>query len=235
MKNQNSSFFWAIVLTSVGIAYLFKNFGMLQFSLPKNLISWRLIPLIVGINAFWKGKNMEGIIAVSLAVIFYIPDFLTDPQILVYRKLWPLLLVAAGALVLSNMYFPSINKPTASVLNKDAQSFDSINETCIMGGSSNKVVSNSFVGGRLNALMGGMELDLREAELADNAILKVFIVMGGFELTVPKEWNIKIDVLPIMGGVDDQIKQYPSDIINTEKKLFISGNIVMGGIHIKRV
>ncbi len=234
MKNQNSSIFWAIALTSVGLLFLCKNFGLLDFKWPVNIISWRLIPLIAGINALLKGKTLEGCIGVGVAVIFYIPDFLTNSQMMTYHKLWPLLLVAAGALALSKVYFPSLNNPATLSLDKE-QSFDVINETCMMGGSTAKIVSSNFKGGKLNAFMGGMELDFREAQLSENAVINVLIGMGGLELIIPKEWNLKIDVFPIMGGVDDQIKQYPSDVVDTNKKLIISGTVVMGGIHIKRV
>lgn len=58
--------------------------------------------------------------------------------------------------------------------------------------------------------------------------------MGGLELRVPKEWNVMIDVLPIMGGVEDQITKFPDSVVNKEKKFYLSGNVVMGGVEIKR-
>jgi hypothetical protein len=55
------------------------------------------------------------------------------------------------------------------------------------------------------------------------------------QLKIPKEWNVIIDVLPIMGGVEDQIMKYPDSVVDKEKRFLISGNVIMGGIEIKRV
>jgi predicted membrane protein len=235
MKNKNSSIFWAIILTSAGILFLMRNFGLLHFNWSVNLFSWRLIPLIIGINAFLKGKKLEGLIGIGIAVVFFIPDFLTDPQIVMYRKLWPLLLVAGGGLILSKMYFPELSNPQILETSADGKDFEVINENCIMGGSSNKIVSKNFKGGRVNIVMGGLEYDFRDAQLTENVVINTFVLMGGLELIVPKEWNVKIDVLPIMGGVEDQINKYPSDVVDPDKKLILTGNVVMGGINIRRV
>jgi predicted membrane protein len=235
MKNKNASIFWAMVLTSVGILFLMRNFGLLHFNWSLNIFSWRLIPLIVGINAFLKGKKIEGLIGVGIAVVFFIPDFLTDPQIVMYRKLWPLLLVAGGGYILSKLYFPEL--PTSKILEPSVHTddFETLNENCIMGGSSNKIVSKNFKGGRVNIVMGGLEYDFRDAQLTENATINTFVLMGGLDVLVPKEWNVKIDVLPIMGGVEDAINKYPSDVVDPNKKLVITGNVIMGGINIRRV
>jgi Domain of unknown function (DUF5668) len=235
MKNKNASIFWAIVLTSAGILFLMRNFGLLNFNWSVNLFSWRLIPLIVGINAFLKGKKIEGIIGVGIAVILFIPDFLTDPQLIMYRKLWPLLLVAGGAYIISKMYFPELASSKVFEPAIITDDFETLNENCIMGGSSNKIVSKNFKGGRVNIVMGGLEYDFRDAQLTENAVINTFVLMGGLEIIAPKEWNIKIDVLPIMGGTEDQINKYPSDVVEPEKKLIIAGTVIMGGVNIRRV
>ena len=82
--------------------------------------------------------------------------------------------------------------------------------------------------------MGGAQIDLTEADLAEKSGLNVFILMGGLELRVPKEWNVQIDVLPIMGGVEDQITKFPDSVVNKDKRFYLTGNVVMGGVEIKR-
>lgn len=231
--NKKSTFFWAITLTVLGGLFLLRNFGLLDFHFPLRLISWRLIPLIIGINAFLKGKNVEGVIATSIAVIFYIPDFLSKADYAIYVKLWPLLLVALGGLIVYKFYNPKYDFKTTTFMaeNSDAQF---LNESNVMGGTNKKIFSKNFIGGRINCIMGGVQLDLTEADLGPNAALNVFILMGGAEIRAPKEWNIIIDVLPIMGGVEDQIFKYPASVVNSEKKIYLTGNVLMGGIEIKR-
>lgn len=232
-SNKNASYFWAIALTILGGLFLLRNFGLLDFNLPIKLISWRLIPLIIGINAFLKGKKVEGVVATSIAVIFYIPDFLNKADYAVYVKLWPLLLVALGGLILYKFYNPKYDF-YAKPFDSDVTNEKFFHESNIMGGTNKKIFSKQFEGGRLTCIMGGAQLDFTEADIAANSVISVFILMGGLQLRVPKEWNVIIDVFPIMGGVEDQITKFPTTVVNPEKKIFLTGNVAMGGVEIKR-
>jgi hypothetical protein len=233
-NNKNSVIFISVLLVSLGAVLLLRNFGLLDFKFPEKIISWRLIPLIIGINAFLKGKNIEGLIATTIAVVFFIPDYLTPEQIKFYRKLWPLLLVAIGGLILFKHYNPKYDLPKRE-LNAEGKDSEFLNESNIMAGTVKKVFSKEFEGGRINCIMGGAEIDLTESDLASASALNVLVIMGGLQLKIPKEWNVIIDVLPIMGGVEDQIMKYPDSVVDKEKRFLISGNVIMGGIEIKRV
>jgi hypothetical protein len=233
-NNKNSVIFISVLLVSLGAVLLLRNFGLLDFKFPEKIISWRLIPLIIGINAFLKGKNIEGLIATTIAVVIFIPDYLTPEQIKFYRKLWPLLLVAIGGLILFKHYNPKYDLPKRE-LNAEGKDSEFLNESNIMAGTVKKVFSKEFEGGRINCIMGGAEIDLTESDLASASALNVLVIMGGLQLKIPKEWNVIIDVLPIMGGVEDQIMKYPDSVVDKEKRFLISGNVIMGGIEIKRV
>lgn len=233
-NNKNSVFFWSILLVSIGGLLLSRNFGIVDFHFPKNFINWRLIPLIIGVNALLKGETTKGIIATTLAVVFYVPDFLNDAERETFLKLWPLLLVGLGGLLVYKYFNPKMDMPKRE-LKADGSEVDTVNESNIMGGTSKKIFSQNFEGGQMNCIMGGGQIDFSEAGLGTNAVLNVFLVMGGLELRIPKDWNVIIDVLPIMGGINDQITKFPDNVVNKDKKLFITGNIVMGGVEIKRI
>ena len=53
--------------------------------------------------------------------------------------------------------------------------------------------------------MGGIEMDLRPASTATgDAVIDVFVMWGGIEITVPPDWAVVNHILPIMGGVVDK-------------------------------
>lgn len=235
MKKQNnySSFIWAGVLVVLGLYFLLKNFGLISFRLPTYLISWRIIPFIIGINALTKQKYFEGIFAIGLSIFFFAPDFISKEAYQTYSKLWPLLLVVAGGAIVYKRLRPTY--PDATFKNKqDVNTRDKINETYIMSGGNKKITSSQFSGGRILCVMGGSQMDLTNANLNAPALIDIFVLMGGVELRIPKEWNVQVDVLPIMGGVEDKITTYPDHVVNPAQRLVISGNIVMGGLEIKR-
>ena len=233
-NNQNTTFFWALVFIAGGGIFLMRNFGMLDFNIPIKLISWRLIPLVIGVNALLRRDYINGIIAITIAVVFYIPDFLTAAERTQYYKLWPLLLVGVGLTILAKYMFPGQFESCsgAKVLTEDR---NYVNESNVMAGSSSKFVTKDFTGGKVTCIMGGSELNLTEADLQNNATPRVFILMGGMEMRIPKEWNVKLDMFPIMGGVEDQITKFPENVVDKSKVFIITGYVVMGGIEIKRI
>jgi len=54
-------------------------------------------------------------------------------------------------------------------------------------------------------MFGGSEVDLRDAKQSSGeAKFDVFVMFGGAEITVPKDWEIVIKGLPLFGGMDDK-------------------------------
>ncbi|MDH3261436.1 MAG: cell wall-active antibiotics response protein [Acidimicrobiia bacterium] len=61
--------------------------------------------------------------------------------------------------------------------------------------------AEDFWSGKLTTVMGGVDLDLRDAVLAPGgADLVVFTVMGGVALRVPSTWIVEADGRAIVGG-----------------------------------
>ncbi len=88
-----------------------------------------------------------------------------------------------------------------------------------------------FQGADLTAVMGGVKLDLSNAPMAgDTAVIDVFALMGGTEIFVPRDWDVTVKVISLMGGCSD--KRRPSTLPAT-KHLIIQGMAVMGGVEIK--
>lgn len=80
------------------------------------------------------------------------------------------------------------------------------------------------------ALMGGTELDFREAVLPLGVTqVQVLAIMGGAEIIVPPGVNVESHGIGIMGGFDDAGQQEHDPAAPT---LRIAGLAVMGGVEI---
>ena len=96
---------------------------------------------------------------------------------------------------------------------------------------SRRVTSPQFKGGEVVAVMGGGELDLREAKLAEGrARLEMNLIMGGITLRVPEDWAVEFQGTPIMGGVEDQTKRLAGE---PKGRLVVTGVLLLSGIVIK--
>jgi hypothetical protein len=90
--------------------------------------------------------------------------------------------------------------------------------------------ATAFEGGSLLAWFGGIELDLRDAELASGAELTAHAIFGGIQIRIPPHWRVESDAKAIFGGVDAQT--HAGDDPDAPL-LRLTGTAVFGGIDVR--
>ena len=91
------------------------------------------------------------------------------------------------------------------------------------------VMSQAFRGGSVSASLGAIEIDLRNARLAeDGANLSLSSRMGNITLRVPQDWVVEVNGSIHMGAVKDQRPQQPT----TGPRLSLNVAASMGGVQI---
>lgn len=108
-----------------------------------------------------------------------------------------------------------------------------INAVAVMGGARESIANTDFRGGFVRAVMGGIELDCREARIVSPpARIEATVLMGGAQLKVPPEWAVQLEANVMMGGAQDT---RPASDARTGRApdLIISASITMGGLEIK--
>jgi len=102
-------------------------------------------------------------------------------------------------------------------------------EVAVMGGVQRKNVTSDFRGGEATAVMGGIDVDLRDAVMErPEAVLDVSTVMGGVKIRVPETWTVVSRVNTVMGGFKDDTRRPREE----EHRLIVKGTIVMGGLKV---
>jgi hypothetical protein len=82
------------------------------------------------------------------------------------------------------------------------------------------------------AVMGGGEIDLRQASFAEGEVrIRALAVMGGIQILVPEGAQVHVHAIGIMGGTAEpaQVPAMPG-----APKIVVTGLAVMGGIDVKR-
>jgi hypothetical protein len=108
----------------------------------------------------------------------------------------------------------------------DAHS-DQVALVAILDGVALKSRSRAFRGGSMFSWLGGIAVDLREAELAPDAHLDVRSVLGGIAIRVPPGWRVESDVKALGGGVAVDATEPEADDAPT---LRLDGFSVLGGV-----
>jgi hypothetical protein len=107
---------------------------------------------------------------------------------------------------------------------------DELALVAVFDGIDLKSRARAFRGGSLLAWLGGIALDLSEAELADGARLSVNVFLGGVAIKTPPNWRIEGDVKSVFGGVkmDGPARDDPDAPLLT-----IEGMALLGGIAVE--
>jgi len=140
-------------------------------------------------------------------------------------ELWPLALVFVGGNMLWQVFGRSRGGRRSGL--DDSSEFDIM---AAMAGVSRRISSKNFKGGAATAIMGGCELDLRDAAIQDGpAEIELFSFWGGIELRVPQEWDVRVKGTAIMGGYEDKT----ASIGDGSQVLIVTGTIFMAGVEIR--
>ncbi len=205
----------------VGLVFLLENLGYIhhidiwQF--------WPVIPILIGIGQIAKPKQYRNYTSGAILIIVGAVFLGNNLDIINFNigDIWPLFLILVGFSILKH----AIWKPKAEETNVDF-----IDMNFILSGGEFNFASKKLTGGKLTAIMGGGELDLRDAVMAgDEVIIDVFAFWGGIDLRVPKTWRVVVHATPFMGGIESKV----STTADSTKTLIIKGTAIMGGVEIK--
>ena len=126
--------------------------------------------------------------------------------------------VAAGMLV--KRAFPSAGDETS----------DEVTLVAVFDGIELKSRASAFRGGSMLSWFGGIAVDLREAELAPDAHLRVMTALGGIAIRLPAGTTVESKATAIAGGVDVAA---PKPGTEDGPRLVLDGFALLGGIAVK--
>jgi predicted membrane protein len=230
---------WGGLIAVIGLAILVDNLGL--FPGIQLVRFWPMILVAIGLmNIACRSGRFFGVILVIVGAMLQLSEL--GYAHFGWNQIWPVALISVGLLVmwsslearkrLSNNP-PAVDDPVAQS-SGDARGL--LNEVAIFGGVDRRVVTNDFRGGAINAIFGGVELDLSHAEMIQpQAELEVNAIFGGVELRVPDEWRVVSRNQAIFGGYDDKTRasDLPDNPDAPRKTLLLTGSVIFGGVEIK--
>ena len=185
---------------------------------------WPAAIAAVGVTVVRRASDVSaqliGGLLITVGVALAAAHFFGWP--LKLSRLWPLWLVVAGGAMLARAL--RIAEPSS------ASADQHVSDVVFWSGVQRRITSPAFKRADVTAVMGGVELDLRGASTGGGeAVLDVFIVMGGLEVRVPPDWTVTNQVVAIMGGASDKTGGFQ----DARNRLLIRGFVMMGGVEVK--
>ena len=212
-----------VMIAAVGVLLTLDNMGVAHAA--DYLRYWPVGLIAIGLVKLWQaGQGRCGGIGGTLFVgagALLLLDAL-DLIRLSTDAVWPMVLVFFGMSMVWRGW--SGGRPAAA----DQSAF--ISGMAVLGGVKRGNNSRAFRGGDLTAIMGGCEIDLRQAAIDGEAVIDVFAMWGSIELRVPDDWTVNSRVVPLLGGVEDKTHPAPG---STAHRLVLRGFAVMAGVEVK--
>lgn len=208
-----------IVFIVVGIIVGLNSFGITNINIFFDGW-WTLFIIIPAINGLVTNEEKTGSIIwliIGIALLLGCQDLISFD--ILWKLTLPVILVFIGLSIMFN------NNGKKSSKNTDD------NEYCAcFSGQTIKFDGKDFKVAEVNAIFGGITIDLTNAKVKDGAVIDATAVFGGVTILIPEDLKVEIKSTSVFGGVSDKTK-------NKEKKdkvtLHVNGCSIFGGVDIK--
>jgi len=248
-------FILGVFILLVGIALALDRLGVVQAHHAMRF--WPAVLIVFGLTVLQRGRH-AAVTGLLLIIVggWLLLNTLGIVSLQVWEFLWPLILVFIGARIImrsgrmrsgtpnerpgfgqaptaaSQPYNPS--QPYSPVTPANAPSTNASEHASVfsvLGSCRRRWGKTTFRSAEAVCVMGGFELDLREALMGaeGSAQIELLVIMGGLHVLVPQNWTVNSNVVPILGGIDDKTRTSAS---GATQQLILRGTVLMGGVEI---
>jgi predicted membrane protein len=212
-----------LIIIAIGALFTLDNLGLVEAH--RYFRYWPAALILVGVLKVWQSRGGAGAFGGLLFIVAGLWLLGATFHLVTVNvfDLWPLLLVLFGA----SLVWRGLRggrRPAAT----DGHS--TVSALAVLGGVHRGNNSRAFRGGDLTAVLGGCEIDLRQAAIDGEAVIDVFAMWGGIEIKVPEDWTVASSVVPILGGFEDQTRPQRGA---ANHRLIVRGFAIMGGVEVK--
>jgi len=199
MRSSVGNVLWGLLLVAVGLGFAGNVFGLWNFELFFN--GWWTLFIIVPcvISIFQNGVRLWNIIGIGIGVLFLVSAQGYFNRQLVGDLIFPIIIVAIG---LSIIFKDQLAKNSKIIKNLNKNGLAEY--SAIFGSQEFKFPSEEFKGAELNAVFGGIDLDLRQAIILDDIYIETNAIFGGINVLVPPNVRVEVTGTPIFGGTSNK-------------------------------
>ena len=207
--------FWGIVLIVVGILFLGRNMNWWNFSIFFEGW-WTLFLIVPSIISLVRKESMG---TSFLILVLGVLMLLASQNVIDWSTIWKVFLPIIIMVVGLSIIFGNRKVKTKMVKGNAKEYvaiFSGVDEVI------NKIESDF----KMTAVFGGIELDMRDVVLESDLVIDCFTLFGGIDIRLPKDVVVKVNGLPIFGGVENKYRN------NHEAKVtvYINHTTICGGV-----
>lgn len=223
MKNKLWPIFWGLFFIIIGIGYGGDATGFWQFTIFFS--GWWtffiIIPSLIGL--IQKGYNTSEFIGLLVGIVLFLSARDVLNLRVIGKLIFPAILVIIGlGIIFNDVIKKKINKNVSYKGNPDEQ--------YSVFASNRQNVQGIYLGSAVNAIFGAYTLDLQNAVIDQDIMIKATAIFGGVTIRVPDGVIVQTTTVPIFGGITNKVDA--TNIVNAPT-ILINSVCMFGGVDIK--
>ena len=226
MKNLSSAI-WGLIFILVGIVLATNALDITSIDIFFDGW-WTLFIIVPSFIGLIKENNKVGsVIWLGIGIVLFLAARDIISWSIISKLSFPLLVVFVRACILTTAF---TSRGVAENL-KDIKAI-SLKESelaAIFSGQKTNYDNQEFKGIELNAVFGGIELDLRNAKIKKDQVIEASAIFGGIDITVPENVNVVVKSIGIFGGTSNKVSKKDSKAVT----LYVESTAIFGGVEIK--
>ena len=215
---------WGICFILVGIIVLLNSLGIIDINIFFKGW-WTLVIIIPSFIGLIKDEDkIWSIFFLILGIALLLSSRGLFNMTIIAKCILPAILIVIGI----NIIFKDKSKSKVNDKIKEVHNKDSAEYYATFSGQNLDFSEQEFKGAKLNAIFGGIDLDLTKADIKEDATLEVLTVFGGVDIKVPNDVAVKVKSSSIFGGVSNK-----ANTESVKRVIYIKAICVFGGCDIK--
>lgn len=246
MRNRIGNLLWGLVFITVGIGFLGNILWGWNFELFFD--GWWTLFIIVpcGISIIQRGAGIGNLVGISIGILLLLSEIYDSYRF--SQLILPSIFIIIGLhIILKNSgyyhkdrdnYEPKkrikniANEQNNHTYNKgdtyQRSSYKGNQATSVLNSKVIDFTDELFEGITLNSVLGSITLDLRKAEIKNPSYIDVATVLGGVDIVVPPDVEVRVEQVPILGGVSNK-----TNTGNYTSIIYLNATCILGGVSIK--
>lgn len=215
---------WGVLFIIIGVIVLLNSLEITDINIFFEGW-WTLVIIIPSFIGLIKDEDkVWSIFFLILGIVLLLSARNILDMALIAKLILPAILIVIGFnIIFKDKLNSKVNEKIKELDNKDIKEY-----YATFAGQELNFANEEFTGAKLNAIFGGIDLDLSQAKIQKDIVLDVCAVFGGVDIKVPENVDIKVQSNSIFGGVSNKSK--------TKEKthtIYIKAMCLFGGCDIK--
>ncbi len=218
-----------VVLIALGVIFALNSTGVTNIDVFFDGW-WTLFIIVPCVVGLFKDESKTGSI---IGILIGVALLLSCQGVIMWETFGKLIVPAILVIIGVNIIFKdAINHDVSDKITQLNKSKNVEGGICAtFSGQDVKLDGDKFEGTDVNAIFGGVKLDLTKAVIEKDIVINTYSIFGGIDILVPEDVKVKVKSTAIFGGVDN--KHNSTNEKENVHTVYINALCLFGGLDVK--